>query len=63
MSLAPRSNMPGRTSISGDDESRRPPTGLDDVDVEADPDELTDRDLGLEDEDPADRRRDPLRKP
>ena len=45
--------------LGGHDE--RPPTGyrsLDDEDIE-----VTDRDLLWEDGDPADRRRDPLRKP
>ena len=45
--------------LGGRDE--RPPTGYRQGDDE--PQELTDRDFGWEEGDPADRRRDPLRKP
>jgi hypothetical protein len=49
--------MSGRRNNEEEDEL--PPT--DDLDVDLN--RPTDRDLGLEDEDPADRRRDPLRVP
>lgn len=45
--------------LGGDDE--RPPTGYSNVDEDLA--EVTDRDFGWEEGDPADRRRDPLRKP
>ena len=45
--------------LGGHDE--RPPTGY--REVEDDLKELTDRDLGWDEDDPADRRKDPLRKP
>lgn len=45
--------------LGGHDEL--PPTGY--RDLEDDFDEVTDRDFGWEEGDPADRRRDPLRKP
>ena len=44
--------------LGGRDE--RPPTGYRELD---DFEELTDRDLGWDESDPADRRRDPLRRP
>lgn len=45
--------------LGGHDE--RPPTGYRQVDDDLQ--EITDRDFGWEEGDPADRRRDPLRKP